>query len=181
MQAALDFWQKAREDPESYCRPFLNEYEWVVTEMKLALRAKSGIHSVQCIFDASRSRGQSVVVSRPESPRQSWVYAHLSLDPAIRVGAWLPLGSSLGCAAASSRACPGHLHISLIETAVPEDTAAFAGFDWRTVHASSALRFLPVTISQGFRLSKGTVTVCQPVAGPGARSGSDAALTTESS
>jgi predicted nicotinamide N-methyase len=92
--------------------------------------------------------GRTAIVERRSADhdgiRQYWVYAHMELAPAVQVGACLRKGQILGRAAVSTKVCPSHVHVSLLEAAVTP--ASWDDIGWRNIHDCSGLRFLPIDL-----------------------------------
>lgn len=91
--------------------------------------------------------GRTAVVerqcARSSLAQQFWVYAHMELDSFVRIGACVE-GTSIGRAALSTKACPSHVHISLLEASCDVD---WSQVGWKTIHHVHGLRFLHVDLN----------------------------------
>ena len=92
--------------------------------------------------------GRTAIVERKATDRDGlhlyWVYAHMELAQNVQVGALLHPGQVIGRAALSAKACPSHVHVSLLEAASPPES--WEHIRWGNIHDCTELEFLPLDI-----------------------------------
>ena len=97
-----------------------------------------------CVAVIDDFLGQSVFIEAVDK-RVVWVYAHLTLDTSIALGVTVTAETALGRAAVSTKACPGHLHLSRLQV-LDCGTIDWSQVQWSTIHTMSTIRFLPVVL-----------------------------------
>ena len=88
--------------------------------------------------------GQTAVIERRSGSKQYWVYGHCQLDPSVKIGEHLSESDTIGRIAVSTRSCPAHLHISLLECRTGSfDDCMWAAVSWKRMPPE--LSFAPIT------------------------------------
>lgn len=100
----------------------------------------------ECVAVLEDFLGFTAIVRRPPPSDLLWCYAHLALDENVRPGTFLDSTDVLGCVAVSDKACPAHLHLSLLH----QDSSGldWEHIQWRTIHAVAGLHFLHVSTAR---------------------------------